>query len=78
MFFSFFLLRLAIRNTWAAAAVYVALFGSLSLSSGGLSASVLVVTVTATGLWVMIRFGILPHAVMILVSIVVSSRARRR
>jgi hypothetical protein len=71
VFFSFFLVRLVIRSTWAAAAVYVALVGAFSLAAPDrLATLVLAVAVTSTGLWVMIRFGILPHTIMILVNFV--------
>jgi len=71
IFFLFFLFRLVLRNTWAAAAVYVALFGGLSLTGPHpLPATVLAVVVLSSSLWVMIRFGILPFTLVILLQVV--------
>ena len=71
IFFIFFLLRLVLRNTWAAAAVFVALFGSLGLAAPDpLPATVYLVALYSLSLWVMIRFGILPFALYLLLLIV--------
>jgi hypothetical protein len=71
IFFLFFLFRLVLRNTWVAAAAYVALFGGLSLTDPDpLLATVLAVVVLSSSLWVMIRFGILPFTLVLLLQIV--------
>jgi serine/threonine-protein kinase len=69
IFVFLFLLRLVIRNTWMAAAVYVAFFASLvGLAVPDPLPSILLVVVQfSAGLWVMMRFGLLPQIVLILV-----------
>ena len=70
-FFIFFLLRLVLRNTWAAAAVFVALFGGPGLAAPDpLLATVFSVVMYSSSLWVMIHFGILPFTLMLLLQIV--------
>jgi serine/threonine-protein kinase len=73
IFFIFFLVRLVFRNTWAAAAVYVFLFGSLSLTDPNpLLAVVSAVVPLSLSLWVMVRFGILPYTLVLLLQIVMN------
>jgi serine/threonine-protein kinase len=70
-FFIFFLLRLVLRNTWAAAAVCVVLDGLANLSAPDpFLSAVLGMMLISSGLWVMIRFGILPLALLILLELV--------
>jgi serine/threonine protein kinase len=69
--FIFFLLRVVLRSTWAAAGVFVALFGGISLAvSDPLPVTVLVLVMYSLSLWVMIHFGILPLTLMIMLGIV--------
>ena len=71
IFFIFFLVRLVLRNTWVAAAVYVAFFGGLSLTAPNpIPATVSAMVLLSVSLWVMIRFGILPFTFMLLLQIV--------
>ncbi|MFY9727078.1 MAG: serine/threonine-protein kinase [Bryobacteraceae bacterium] len=66
-FFLFFLLRLVLRNTWAAAAVYVVLLVGLGVpGQDPLIGRVFLFAWYSSGLWVMTRFGILPFTLMIL------------
>ena len=69
-FFIFFLLRLVLRNSWAAVAVMVALLGAVSLTSSPLPTTVYVMLLYSSSLWVMIRLGILPFALVLLLQLV--------
>jgi serine/threonine protein kinase len=70
-FFTFFLLRLMLRNTWAAAAVCVAVDGLANFSAPDpFLSAILGMALIASGLWVMIRFGLLPLALLILLELV--------
>jgi serine/threonine-protein kinase len=73
IFFFFFLFRVALSNTLAAAAVLVILVGGRNLAVGGLSAAVFSVLTISLYLWVMIRFGILPFTLVILVTTIVGA-----
>ncbi|HYL77610.1 MAG TPA: serine/threonine-protein kinase [Bryobacteraceae bacterium] len=71
IFFFFFLLRLALRKTWAIVAVCVALVGLGNLAGPDpLVATGFVMALVFAGLWVMIRFGILPFTLVLLLQIV--------
>jgi serine/threonine protein kinase len=72
IFLIFFLLRLVLRNNWAAAAVWVVLYGGLTFANNSdpLPATVLAVVLSSTAFWVMFRFGVLPFAVVLLVEII--------
>ncbi len=70
LFFLFFLFRLMFRNTWAAATVFVALFGGLSVATAvhPFPATLYAAAGYSLYVWVMIRFGILPLTLVILLS----------
>jgi hypothetical protein len=71
IFFLLFLLRLLLRSTWAAAAVCVALAGLTNLADPDpLLATVSAMALVSSGLWVMVRFGILPFTLVLLLQIV--------
>jgi hypothetical protein len=63
----FILLRMLVRNTWATAAVLVGIFGVLAPENLNGAAVVGVL------LWLTLRFGILPAAVMFLFEVLVGS-----
>jgi len=65
-FFLFLLLRMILRNTWLAAA-FVAFWGfSVATTTGGESSVLVFCSIfSALFLWVMIRFGVLPCALML-------------
>jgi serine/threonine protein kinase len=66
-----FLLRLMLRNTWAAAAVYIALYAGLGLVARDPFPEIVSgMALISAGFWVMIRFGILPITVVLLMQIV--------
>jgi len=71
--FVFFLFRLMFRNTWAAAAAFVALFGGLDVATAVNPFSGVLYAAAEYSLfvWVMIRFGILPLALVTLSIILV-------
>jgi serine/threonine protein kinase len=72
-FFIFFVLRFAVRNTWVAAAAFVALLCAPSLAAQDpVFATALSIVVNASSLLVMIRFGILPFTVVLLLQNVLS------
>jgi serine/threonine-protein kinase len=74
-FFVFFLFRLMFRNTWAAAAAFVALFGGLSVATAvnPFPTALYEAAQYSLVVWLMIRFGILPLTLVILLTTLVET-----
>jgi hypothetical protein len=71
--FVVFLLRLVFRNTWLAAAVYLALYAGLRLTAHvPLADIVFGMVLISSGFLVMIHFGILPITLVLLLQILMS------
>ena len=71
--FLFIFVRLLLRNTWVATAVIVALGVVLGVTAAGPLAGVLVAVQFSLLLWVMLRFGILPGTLLLLIAGLVSA-----
>jgi hypothetical protein len=67
-FFVFVLFRAILRNTWVAAAAFVALWVfSVATGTGGAPAVLVFSSILSSlFLWVMVRFGVLPCATMLM------------
>ena len=68
LLFLFMFFRLLLRNTWAAAAVIAALGVVLGVTASGPVAGVAAAVQLSLLLWLMLRFGILPGALFLLIS----------
>jgi hypothetical protein len=70
--FVFILFRLLLRNTWVAAAALVALVIAAGVAGSGRPVGAIVSTVNfSLLLWVMLRFGILPGTLFLLISVLI-------
>jgi len=74
LLFLFILFRLVLRNTWAAAAAVVALGIAVSVAGSGTPVEAINTAVKSSLLlWVMLRFGILPGTLIVLISVLVGT-----
>jgi serine/threonine-protein kinase len=75
-FFLLLMLRLIVRKTWIASILFVALLTTSGLGGGGGPMDAAIQFIYACSvLWVMLRFGLLPATMIILVSTIAGSLA---